>query len=299
MSGPARKLPAPPRDRVRPFDIEGPGLRGRLVRLDRALAEILAPHDYPGMVAAVLSEAVALAVVLASGLKYDGVFTLQTQGDGPVNLIAADVSSGGTPRSHALRAYARFDAEAIATLEKPSLPRLLGAGHLAFTVDQGPDTERYQGITDLAGATLSECAHHYFRQSEQVETAIVLAARGGRAAALMVQRLPAGDAAGDDDDAWRRAVVLMGSATAGELLDPGLSDEALLYRLYHEDGVRLHAPRALRHQCRCSGERVARTLAAFPETEVLEMMEEGRIKVTCEFCKQGYAFDQAALAALR
>jgi molecular chaperone Hsp33 len=151
-------------DPVQHFRIERSGLRGRLVRVGPALERMLVPHDYPPAVAEMLPETVVLAAILASALKYDGIFTLQTQSDGPISLMVADVTSHG-----ALRGYARYSrrrlAEAAASVNG-AVPRLLGAGHLAFTVDQGPNTERYQGITELTGATLGDCAHTYFRQSE-------------------------------------------------------------------------------------------------------------------------------------
>ena len=160
-------------DLVQPFQIETFGLRGRLVRLGGALDTAFENHDYPLPVTALLGEIMALAAVLASGLKYDGVFTLQTQGDGPVTMTVANVTSNGD-----LRGYARVDEDGQAMESKDApVPRLLGTGHMAFTVDQGTDTERYQGITELTGDTVSDCARNYFRRSEQLDTAIALAAR--------------------------------------------------------------------------------------------------------------------------
>lgn len=305
-------------DYVQPFQIEAPGLRGRLVRLGPAADSVLSRHGYPAPVAGILAEALSMGAVLASGLKYDGVFTLQIQGDGPVSLLVADITSEG-----AIRGYARFDPARLEMTgpgpESP-VPRLLGAGQMAFTVDQGPDTERYQGITPLEGATLTDCAHTYFQQSEQLDTAITLCASphvetvaktvtetaatqapsAWRSAALMIQRLPAAGSAEPDelDDDWRRAVVMMSTVTASELLDPKLNASDILYRLFHEDGVRVYHQRVLRHQCRCSRQRVERTLCSFPKPEVESMMEDGHLSVTCEFCKAVYAFDQAELDSL-
>jgi len=291
-------------DFVQPFQIETPGLRGRLVRLGSAVDAVLTPHHYPAPVATILAEALAMSAVLASGLKYDGVFTVQVQGDGPVGLMIVDVTSDG-----GIRGYARFDADRLGTSapgpENP-VPRLLGAGHMAFTVDQGPDTDRYQGIAALEGATLGDCAHAYFRRSEQMETAIALcasdmAAPGAepRAAALMIQRLPTpGIFESEAEDDWRRAVILMSSVTPAELLDPTLGPADILYRLFHEDGVRVYRQRPLRHACRCSRDRVERTLRSFAESEVRAMAEEGRLTVTCEFCKAAYVFDADELDVL-
>jgi len=283
-------------DYVRPFHIEGLGVRGRMARLGPAFTRAVQDHDYPADVAALVGETLVLTTVLASGLKYDGVFSLQVQGDGPVGTIVADLTSEG-----GLRAYAKVDDDALATATGGGpVQRLLGAGHMAFTVDQGPDTERYQGLTELTGATLADCAHHYFQQSEQLETAIVITAdaEAGGAAALMVQRLPDDGPLDDEDDAWRKAVVLLSSVTPEELLDTALTPEVLLHRLYHSDDVRLYAPRLLEHACRCSEARVARTLKSFPRDAIDDMVVDGRVEVTCEFCKAEYAYDAVALDAL-
>jgi molecular chaperone Hsp33 len=291
---------APPfGDFIQPFQVERLGVRGRLARLGPGLAAAIGPHGYPSPVPALLAETAALAATLASTLKFDGIFTLQVQGDGPVGMLMADVTSKG-----GFRAYARVDRERLAGAGGNGgmdVGRLLGKGYLAFTVDQGPDTDRYQGITELQGTTLAESAEAYFRQSEQLETAIVTAASapaGGRprAALIMVQRLPSpGAAAAADDDAaaddWRRAAALMASVTAGELLDPALAPSELLYRLYHEDGVRVYRTKPLVHACRCSRDKVKVTLASFQDHDIRDMADDGRVTVTCEFCKATYAFD--------
>src|SRR6266700_3174314 len=161
-------------DLVQPFEIEPFQLRGRLVRVGPMLDRIIAQHDYPTAVGIMLSEAIVLALALASTLKYNGVFTLQTKGDGPIRLLVTDVTTAG-----AVRGYAQYDAAKLAETTgsggTTSVPRLLGAGYLAFTVDQGEDIERYQGIVALEGATLAECIHHYFRQSEQIAAGIKVA----------------------------------------------------------------------------------------------------------------------------
>src|SRR5262249_5579908 len=231
-----------------------------------------------------LGEAIGLAAALAGALKYEGVFTLQTKGDGPIHLIVADVTSDG-----AVRGYAQYDREKLAkaTAALPPgagiggpVPRLLGAGYLAFTVDQGEHTERYQGIVELQGATLADCAHHYFRQSEQVEAGLKVAiarlpdGQGGfrwRAGSIMIQRLPAeGDAAkrAAAADGGRRAMILMSSSTSHELVVPELAPEALLFRLFHEDGVRAYRRHDLHPRCRCSRERVERVLRLLPADEL-------------------------------
>jgi len=291
-----------PDDIVQPFQVDPFRLRGRLVRLGPALDRILTQHAYPVPVAGMLGEAIVLAVALAGALKYDGVFTLQTKGDGPIRLMVADVTTAG-----AVRGYAQFDPAKLNELgpdPASSVPRLLGAGYLALTVDQGEHTDRYQGIVALEGASLADCVHHYFRQSEQVEAGlkVAVAHNGGawRGGALMIERLPAGEPAAREaeDDGWRRAMALMSTSTSGELLNPGLAPESLLFRLFHEDGVRAYRPHQLAARCRCSKDRVERMLKALAPHEVTELAVEGKLVITCEFCNQTYTYDEAAVAAL-
>lgn len=289
-------------DIIQPFHVDALGVNGRVVRLGPVLDALTSPHDYPAPVADMVSQTVVLAAALSSVLKFDGVFTLQIQGDGPIGLVMADVTSAGD-----MRCYARYDADRLAALDASGasgapVPALLGSGYLAFTVDQGPDTDRYQGISELTGATLAECAHDYFRQSEQLETAILVASGADplTAGAIMVQRLPKGRGDSDEDaeEAWRRAVILMSSLSSDELLDPAVSTEQLLYRLYHQDGVRVTDGRAVKQSCRCSREKVETTLRSFPRAEVEDMAEDGIITVTCEFCRTDYVFDPGQLDAL-
>jgi len=304
-------------DMVLPFQIDAHALRGRLVRLGGTIDAILNRHDYPEPVAMLLGEALVLAAALAATLKYDGVFTLQTKGDGPVSMMVADVTTEG-----ALRGYAQVDraklgtALASATRGAPEagldgpVPRLLGAGYLAFTVDQGPETERYQGIVELTGATLADCIHHYFRQSEQFQAAINLAvgrvadddagAQRWRAGALMIQRLPdpRGAEAEEREEAWRSAMALMASGTRRELLDPALLPDRLLYRLFHEDGVRVYRSRELSDSCRCSRQRVTGMLRGLPMSELEDLKIDGELVVTCEFCNRRYGFGEDDLAGL-
>lgn len=293
-------------DLILPFMIETTGVRGRLVRLGPAVDAILARHNLPDAAAALLGELAALAGAMAGALKYDGIFTVQTKGDGPAKTMVADVTSDG-----ALRAFARVDAAALAQAGARThapVPMVIGGGWLAFTVDQGDDTERYQGMVELDGATLADCMHHYFRQSEQVQAAFALAcgqtASGWRAGALMLQQLPPLDASPEAaetaEEGWRRAVALMGSVSKAELLDPDLTADRLLYRLFHEDGVRVYPPQPLIDRCRCSSERVEVALRSLSEAELVEMtLDDGSVTATCEFCSRTYAYAAQALAAMR
>lgn len=314
-------LDIPSDDIVLPFQIAPSGLQGRLVRLGPAVDQILRQHDYPPPVATTLAEMVAIAAALAIALKYDGIFTMQVKGDGPVRLMVADVTTEG-----ALRGYAQFDQEAVAALgtDRPSVPRLFGAGHLAFTVDQGSHTERYQGIVELTGSTLAECAHHYFRQSEQFQAGLKVAAAAHvgsdgaahwRAGALMLQRLPPEGAQGsaegrdlgrpldfaleDAEEHWRRALMLASSATSAELVDPDLLAWQFVDRLYLAEGVRIYKPHEVAHRCRCSRERVETVLRMLPAEELETLKIDDRVEVRCEFCNRLHVFDSADLAALR
>lgn len=284
-------------DFLLPFLIDAGAIRGRMVRLGSALDRILGAHAYPPPVATLVAEALVLAAVLAGALKFDGVLTLQMQTDGPLSLVVADATSAGL-----LRGYARYDADRLAE------PLVSGSGFLAFTIDQGPDSDRYQGIVELAGDSLEACARRYFQQSEQLETAFRLATRppsgdaGWQAAVVMIQRMPTGPAspiftAEEAEEAWNRARILLASARDDELL--GLEPTALLTRLYHGDGLICHAIRHLQAGCRCSGERVARTLKSFPRQDIDEMRNaDGLVEVICEFCKAAYVFADTDLDRL-
>jgi molecular chaperone Hsp33 len=311
-------------DHALPFQLDALGVRGRLVRLGPSLDAIIERHGYPLAVARPLAEAMALCAALATSLKYDGIFTLQISGDGPIRLLVTDLTTDG-----ALRGYAQFDSWKLAVAlgaghdktlmggEAPEgyVPKLFGRGRLAFTVDQGQHTQRYQGVVPLEGATLADCAHTYFRQSEQLPTGIKIAARrigessgsgsGGahwQAAALMVQQMPELDAGRlsvdreQREDDWRKAVILMASATEAEMLDPGLPAATLLHRLFHAEAPRQFARRPFAARCRCSRERIDRVLRSIRREELDDLRDStGRVAVKCEFCSTEYAYDDRDL----
>lgn len=290
-------------DLLLPFQVGIGAVRGRLVRLGPAVDKILAGHSYPKPVAALLAETLTLAALLAGSLKYDGVFTLQAQGDGPVSLVVADVTSEG-----AMRGYARFDATRLAGVSDHTVPHLLAKGYLAFTVDQGPDTERYQGIVELLGDTLSECSKQYFSQSEQLDTEVKLASRdpndggGWRAAGLMIQRMP-GSVPGapilmgsESGEAWRTIRILMDSVTEAEMLDETLALDKLAWRLFNGEGLQCFEPKGLAASCRCSQAKIESALRAIPQSEIEALKDEtGAVVITCEFCRSEYRFGDAEL----
>ncbi|HVY51564.1 MAG TPA: Hsp33 family molecular chaperone [Devosia sp.] len=306
-------------DVVVPFTLEQLDCRGRVVRLSDALDQILTRHNYPAPVARLLGEAVVLASLIGSSLKFEGRFILQTQTDGPVNLIVVDLDA-----PDGLRGYARFDADAVQKaieLGQTRPEQLLGQGHLAMTVDQGAHMDRYQGIVALEGGSLEDVAHTYFQQSEQVPTLVRIAvaqlSRRGerhshwRAGGVLVQYLPPHgvktmpDLPGDGDfsnpetadkdfresDRWTTTRALLGTVADDELADPDVSAERLLFRLFHETGVRVFEPLTLEERCTCSAERIEAMLREnFTAEERAEMVVNGEIEVVCEFCSADYHF---------
>jgi len=302
-------------DAVLPFDVDELDLRGRLTRLGPALDDVLAKHDYPAAVGKLLGEAIVLATLLGSALKFDGRFILQTQTDGPVSFLIVDFQAPDR-----LRAYARYDAGRLK--EGQDSGTLLGKGHLAMTIDQGPDMSRYQGLVALDGGTLEDAAHEYFLRSEQIPTRVRLAVgeewRGGegerprhrwRAGGMLLQFLPKaperarqadlhpGDAPEGvvapevaEDDAWVEGQSLIATVEDIELIDPDLSGERLLYRLFHERGVRVFAPLPLRAQCSCSRDAVSSMLKSFSPQDRADMVKDDKVVVTCEFCSSVYQF---------
>jgi Disulfide bond chaperones of the HSP33 family len=311
-------------DRVVPFQVEGLDVRGRAVQLGPLLNTILERHEYPAPVARLLSEAIVLTALLGTSLKFDGKFTVQTKSDGPVDLLVADFS---TPQS--LRAYARYNEERLAEAVeagKTTPPDLLGEGILAFTIDQGRGMTPYQGIVPLDGSSLEEIAGVYFRQSEQIPTKVRLgvaelydrddngkARHNWRAGGLVAQFLPEapermrhpdlhggdGDESETDwteDDAWNEARTLVETIDTDELTDPQVPIERLLFRLFHERGVRVYEPQPVLDRCSCSRERIKSVLDGFSAEEIEASQEDGRISVTCEFCSTTYRYEATEFA---
>jgi molecular chaperone Hsp33 len=317
-------LPAGSDDRALPFQVQDLDVRGRVVTLGPSLDAILQRHDFPMPVKRLVGEAAVLASLLATSLKDVGRFILQTQTDGPVSMIVVDVRTPGQ-----IRATASFDEERLkdATGEgKADAGILLGNGTLAMTVEQGQTQQRYQGYVPLNEETLESAAHTYFRQSEQIPTRIRLAVaemydrdergagrRSWRAGGIIGQFLPMSDErvrrrdlpAGDvpegtelppepaDDDAWVEAQALIDTVEDHELTDPSIAAERLLYRLFHERGVRVFKPISLEENCSCSRERIEQVLVQMSDEEIAEASAGGFIEVRCEFCGTHYRFDPA------
>lgn len=290
---------------VQPFHLHHRPVRGRLVRLGPLADALLTRHEAHPAVTALAGQALALTAGLAAALKFRGSFSLQAKGDGPVPMLLADCTDAG-----ALRGYARAHADRLAPLladgAEPSAAAMLGKGYLAFTCDQGPEMERYQGIVAIEGETLTEMTGTYFRTSEQLATHVHLACArtpaGWRAAALILERVAGEGGLGEamdrdaQDEAWRTAVALAATLTDAELLDDALPGERLLHRLFGlEGGLALDRARALSYGCRCSRAKLSGVLAGFGEEDLDHMAEEGTITMTCEFCNLGFRFDRAEL----
>ncbi|MEM0900213.1 MAG: Hsp33 family molecular chaperone [Pseudomonadota bacterium] len=310
-------------DTVVPFQVEALDARGRAVLLGPTLDTILSRHDYPEPVARLLAEMTVLTVLLGTSLKFSGKFILQTQTDGPVSLLVVDLV---TPDK--VRAYARFDETAVDAAVQAgavSSEEMLGKGTLVLTIDQGQYMNRYQGIVQLDGSSLEEVAHNYFRQSEQIPTQVRLAVgtvtepagmdgvrHSWRAGGLLAQFLPeseermkTGDLSPgevpdgfvldepDLDDAWTEIMALVGTVDADELLDEKIGAERLLFRLFHERGVRVFDGTPVKQECSCSEEKVENVIRSMTKEERDEAVEDGRISVKCEFCSASYVFDPA------
>src|SRR5256714_13157440 len=312
-------------DTIQPFEVAPLDLRGRVVRLGPAVDPIRAGHDYPQPVAKLLGEAIVLGVLLGSALKFEGRFILQTKTDGPVRMLVVDFM---TPDK--VRACARFDkdrAAAAIAAGGTDAGTLLGRGHLAMTIDQGGDMSRYQGLVALEGGNLEDAAHEYFLRSEQIPTRVRLAvaeefraASGGpshrwRAGGILLQFVPRaperarvpdldpGNAPEGttphtvpEDDAWVEGRSLIETVEDVELIDPAVSSERLLYRLFHERGVRVFRSADLHAQCSCSRESVETMLRSFPQNDRNDMIENDVSSVTCEFCSATYVFEPAEVA---
>lgn len=286
-------------DYVLPFSTDRSGVRGRIVRLGRSVDTILSRHAYPLAVSEALGQALALTAMLGSALKPGGRLGLQTRTDGPIRTLLADYEAPGR-----LRGYASFDAKAIAAAPDAGQGQLLGSGHLALTLEREPGDEQYQGIVALDGMSLGAAALAYFRQSEQLPSYVRLAVarerrQGGdgwhwRAGGLLVQHPTATEGEGEDDEDrenWQRARILAASVEDHELIDPSLPSERLLFRLFHEEDVRIYRGQPIEMHCRCSRERVEMFLSRFAPEDLDTMREpDGALSVTCEFCNTKYEF---------
>ncbi len=288
-------------DLVANFQIDAKPVRGRIARLGTgSLAPILDRHDYPTELARLLGEAVTLAALVGSSLKFKGRLLVQAEGSGAVNLLVGEYRTGG-----GLRGYARYDKALWDNLERinkggrPHMPQLFGSGALALIMIQDERPQQpYQGVVPLVRGTLADCAEDYFAQSEQIPTKVALsvaehsiagAKSQWRSGGMLIQKIAADDARGDTDDDWNTARAVFATVTDGELADPDLSADALLFRLFHETGVRLEDSTRLEDACTCNAERLSATLLKMPDSELADMAEgDASLGIDCQFCNRHY-----------
>jgi len=292
-----------PDDIVIPFSIADGSIRGRIIRLGPAADDILSAHAYDDIRASLTGELALAAALMGAGLKFDGRIILQLQTEGPVRLLVAEYATDGAVRATA--------GDGPAPAEK-ALSRALGRGAFTATIDQGADADRYQGTTPLEGETIADAVAAYFAQSEQIPTMARLALGTAqapmqrprwRAGGILIQKLPAeggaAPAAADYEDLWVRAQAFLATAGDDELLDPSLSPERLLFRLFGEDGVIAYEARPVFARCRCNAGKIEAVLERYGEADLAGLMDAGVITVTCEFCRTRYQFDHKGKAIAR
>ncbi|MHA3914663.1 Hsp33 family molecular chaperone HslO [Halovulum sp. GXIMD14793] len=310
-------------DTVLPFQLDNADVRGRVARLDTSLDKILAQHDYPKPVAALVAEAALLTALIGQTIKLRWKLSVQVRGNGPIRLIATDFyAPEGEGQPARIRAYASFDADA---LDGPgSAFHKLGKGYFAILIDQGDGMAPYQGITPLAGTSLADCAETYFAQSEQLPTrfALTMGEEAGpdgqtnwRAGAVMLQHMPkaspfaAGDATGedgllapgdllqgDDEENWTRATMLLETVEVTELVGPHVTMETLLVRLFHQEAPRVFDPLPVAFGCTCGPDKVVQTMSIYSAKDIGHMTNaDGKVTADCQFCGAHYEFDPAEL----
>ena len=298
---------APAADFVLAFDLPDAGLRGRLVRLEAVSTRALEAHPLPEPAARVAAETCVLGALLGSALKLDGRLTVQTKSEGPLDLVAADYYGAERDRPAGIRSYAHFDERRFASLGDgwPSFESMTGEGVVAITIEPRTGAQRYQGIVSLAQQSIAASAEAYFAQSEQLPTAIRLAAapviEPGNprpqwlAGGLMLQATPEGRV---DDDDWQRLAAHVATLDDMELVDVSLAAEMLLWRLFHEDEVRVHPAERVAFRCDCDTSRIASVLRAYPEAEREGLADaDGVVRARCEFCGRAHEISSADLAA--
>lgn len=268
------------------FELERAGVRGVLVRMHDSWQQVRERADYPSALADLLGRTLAASALFTGNIKFDGALSIQIKNAGPVNLLFAECSSDGQ-----VRGLARWQGDIADDFR---LPDAQPSPLLAITIDNRASGQRYQGLVPVEDTHLAALFERYFERSEQLPTRVVLACGDGRCAGLMLQRLPGSAHAEEDADAWNRVGHLLASVSGRELLD--VAPETLLYRLFHEESVRLHAARPLRFGCSCSRDRVASMLHSIGRAEAeAAVREDGIAEVTCEFCNTHYRFDRVDL----
>ena len=305
-------------DTVLPFQLDASDIRGRVARLDGVLEDVLKQHDYPPLIEALVAEMALLTALIGQSMKLRWKLSLQVRGSGPARLIATDYYAPGEDGSPArLRAYASFDADRIEAEAAPFSQ--IGQGYFAILIDQGPDMTPYQGITPIAGGSLSACAETYFAQSEQLPTRFSLAygrstlkgeGEHWRAGGVMLQHMPkaspsvgeggsgeagllaAADLMDDDEgENWTRANALLDTVDPLELIGPSVSPTDLLVRLFHEEQPRVYDAQPVHFGCTCSEDRVRQSLSIYSAKDIATMTtDDGQVTADCQFCGAHYVF---------
>ncbi|WP_280540461.1 Hsp33 family molecular chaperone HslO [Chromohalobacter sp. 11-W] len=277
-------------DQIQRFLFDDTNVRGEIVNLQQAYAEVLDKHAYPEAVSRQLGELLSAVALLTETVKLDGTVSLEVRGQGSVRLLMAESNPGGD-----LRAIARLDDEAALPEENASLTSLVGEAQIVITLDPR-EGQRYQGIVAVEADSLAACLEDYFARSEQLATRLWLAADGRRAAGMLLQQLP-DDEANSDPDAWQRTVHLATTLSDAELLD--LEQRELLHRLFHEEQTRVFDPKTLRFGCTCTRERIANALHGLGAEELRSIVrEQGEVETQCHFCHSHYRFSAADIEAL-
>lgn len=271
------------KDCLLPFHLKSCPVRGRIVRLSQLTSALSLQHKYPILIQDRLNELVALGLILASGFKFEGVFTLQVTGNGPVRLMLVDVTHEGH-----VRACARFEDLAF-TNHTATLKDLFSKGTLAFTIDQIATPDRYQGVIELHGDTFAQCLQHYFAQSEQIKTHLTLFSDQNDVGAIFIQRMPLQDEW--DENLWQDLGIFLATLSPQELLDESVEAKTLLHRLFWNEGLVLDPEKTIVLKCRCSYKKIRDMLSGFDLNARQNMVKEGKISVVCEFCNQIYQFE--------
>lgn len=280
------------------FSLGSSVVRGRLVRSSDFIDDVLSWHNYPDAVNRYVRECIVMSVIFSSLFKYEGIFSVQINAEGPITMLACDVTSKGD-----VRALATYDEQALAQIDADDMYK--DGGTIMFTVDNAETARRYQGIVAIHNGSIEQSFSHYFNQSEQIPTEMMYVDKGDKLAALVVQKLPedggeeirgVNKALSEDDQAekenWNRAVMLMKTCTQEELLSPDITNEELVFRLFHEEDVVLYSPMNLQAKCRCSAEKADRVLMTLPREDIKEISINGQITFDCEFCNSKYVFDE-------
>lgn len=274
-------------DYLVPFLLDAAPIRGRMVRLGASLDTILARHSYPPLVSRMLAEVLVLASMLSANLKQSGILTVQLQSKSAISLLVVDAAHGG-----ALRGYAQFDESRLPAAG--ALGALFDDGYLAITFDTGEESQRYQGIVPLEGASITQAIQAYFRQSQQLlaQFHVAVGQVNGQwlAGGIYIEQMPEAAGASEESEQWREAAILLATVREDELLDAALPHTELLHRLFHENGVWAYEPLTLRDQCRCSSEKLRGIIGAMPKSERDDMVENGQISAQCQFCSETYRF---------